>query len=371
MCIGYEAGAQEASALRIGDSLFGLGDYTRAIQKYEELTDSPKKVLKLATAYEALGNNSKAISYYEQLIETEKSNPGARYKYGKLLYKMARYRNADSVFAELSKHYPQNPNFQYQLGVVKEKLEDSTAIQHYEAAYAIDTLHVDALFKIGKLHLEKRRFETADKFIDKGLEFNARSVRFLMLKGLSAYHQKKYHDAIATYESLLELKQKNTRLLEQLALSYGQTNQFEKAVEYFTLLINQYDDKNPSWHYNIGKSFMALGDFERGRRHVEIAAALKDVPLDAEYTSIAISYNREGNYKKAMEFLQKAVNENPSNETALYQLAVAADNVYKDKTLVLTYYEAYMQVYKDKGRYSEIALSRLRDIRTELHFNKD
>ena len=183
------------------------------------------------------------------------------------------------------------------------------------------------------------------------------------------YYTKDFHEAISAYELLIDQQVNNLQLHEHLAFSYGKTYQFEKAIEHFTILINEYDDKKPSYHYNIGKSFMGLSDFEKGRHHVETAIALQEIPLDAQYLTLAISYSRQGKFKETMRYLRKALKENSKNEYALYQLAVAADNYYTEKESVLPFYEKYIKSYLKDGSYLELAQSRVSEIKKELHFN--
>jgi len=110
----FKAEAQNTSALAIGDSLFNLGDYSRAILQFKELPESEQTNFKLAKIYEAIGNNSKAIRYYKEVVSTNPSAIQARYNYGRLLFKTANFVASDSLFKLLSeenptKHLAQNP----------------------------------------------------------------------------------------------------------------------------------------------------------------------------------------------------------------------------------------------------------------------
>ena len=71
-----------------------------------------------------------------------------------------------------------------------------------------------------------------------------------------------------------------------------------------------------------------------------------------------------------MKALQEALAENPKNQLAKYQLAVAADNRYADKALVLPYYEAYSKQFP-KGRFIDTVLYRISDIKEQLFMEKD
>lgn len=361
------ADAQNASAIRVGDSLFALGDYSKAITYFEEVNETEK----IAIAYDAMGNGTKALQFYEKALSAKETNLLSQYNYGKLLLKASRYQKADSIFQLLTKASPKNPDFVYQLGLVREKRNDSTAYPIFFYAHLLDENHQNALYKIAKYAAEGREFNKVKKLIETGLEADPNSTRFLQLKAVVAYVEKDHHLAAKTYEKLLELNQSNVQLHENLAESYTKTNQFEEAIEQYTILINEYDDKNPSWHFNIAKNFEALRYLDKAQHHFEIAILLQDIPLDASYFAIAGVFMKQKAYKNQLEALQKAVNENPENQAALYFLATAADNYFEDDASVVSYYETYLKKFGEKGQFAEYAKQRVKDIKTDIHFNKN
>ena len=363
-----KADAQEASALAVGDSLFALGNYNQAITYYKKADDVDEKI---ARAHAAVGNTTKALQFYE--VALKKGNAGVltNYNYGKLLLKSGRYKKASEVFKTLTKENPKNPEFQYQLGLVQEKSKDSTYYLSYSYALQLDQSHQNALFKLAKYRAEKRNFNGAMSYVAKGLEVAPNSIRFLSLKAVIEFVNKSYHKAANTYEKLLELNQSNERLHQQLAVSYNQTNRFEKAIQQYTILINEYDDKNPSWHFNIAKNFAALRYLDKAQHHYEISIALLDLPLDESYLALSSVFNKKKEYKNQFSTLQKAVHENPKNQRAKYFLATAADNYFEDDLVVIPYYEQYLETFGDNGRYAEFAKARIRDLKTDIHLNKN
>jgi len=367
----FKAEAQNASALRLADSLYALGNYSRAISYYKQLSKSEQQLFKLAKSYEALGNHPKAFYYYQKVISTYPKATLASYNYGKLLFNTSKYRKADSLFKNLSEGHPLHPNFIYYSGLVKEKLNDSSAIFFFRKTYKLDKSHHNALYKIAKHHTEKREFEVAERYISEGLLVDPNSILFLNLKALKYFYSKEYHGALLAYKKLLEFNQSNTQLHENVAISFVHTNQFDKAIEQYTILINRYEDKNSKWHYQIGRAYMALRYYEKAQRHFEIAIALKDISSESEYFALSQLFGKQENYKAQMKALNKAIVENPKNQHTHYFLAVAADNYFKDKKTVIVYYEKYLKMFGEKGRYSEFARQRIKDLKTAFHFNKD
>jgi len=364
----FQASSQNDEALVIGDRLYAMGNYAQAIIEYDKVETAHAKIAK---CYEALGNNVKAIQYYKLTLLENPDAAIAKYNYGKLLLKTAQYIKADSLFNALEKEYPKNPNFPYHLGLIKEKQKDSTALIYFKQVVAMDSTHQNGLYKLSRILVEKRQFENATSFVVSGLQADPNSIRFLNLQALIHFYGKNYHGALSAYKKLLELKQSNVQLHENLATCFRKTNQFEKAIEQYTILINEYDDQTSEWHYGIGATYLASKDYEKARRHIEIAILLKDLPIEDEQMTLSYLFSATKDYRSQMEVLNKVVNSNPQNERAMYYLAAAADNYFEDNNTVIPFYERFLKKFGETGRFREFAKQRLKDLKTELHFKKD
>lgn len=370
LSISFIAEAQSVSALAVADDFYKTGNYSKAIEGYVALSET-EYAFQIAKSYEAIGNSNEAIKYYEIGLKNDPENQVALSNYGKILSTTGQLVKADSVFANLISLYPTNPNHFYERGVLAEKRKDSLALRYYLSATLFDINHQNAIYRLARHWTTKRDFMAAGTFIERGLKANPNSNRFLTLNALVYYHSKSYHGAITAYEKLLALNQSNTQLHENLADSYMETLQFEKAIEQLTILINEYNDKNPGYHAQIGRAFSALKEDEKAIRHLELSIALQQVSLDKEYMLLSYIHKRKGDYKKVFETLGLAVEENPESEMVQYQYAVAADNYFKDKNSVLRYYERFLKKFGETGQFRELAKQRVSDIKEELHFSKD
>lgn len=370
----FKAEAQSVSALvvsRKADSLFELGDYSRAIEQYKKIETKHPSNVKIAKAYEALGNIPEAIHYYEKANSADKTDAQIKFNFAKLLVKALKYQKADSIFENLAKQFPKNPNFIYQRALIKEAKSDSTAIEYYKRAYLLDTNNINSAYKIARYFVENRKFKEAEPFVNKGLSVNNNSVRFLTLQALQQFYTEDYHNSISTYIKLISLGVSNIQIHENLASCYSFTNQIEKALEQFKILLEQFDDKNPKWHVKIATLYRSLKDYKNAEHHINIAIGLQEIPLSESFMKLARIYKRQEDSKAEINALKSALINNPNNESALYSLAVAADNYFADKELVLRYYEDYLKKYADKGRTRDLAKQRVKDLKKELFFSED
>ncbi|MCG2419904.1 tetratricopeptide repeat protein [Aequorivita sp. F47161] len=349
--LSFKAEAQNVSALNISQK-----------------TDS---LYSLAKANEAIGNVSKALYYYEKANSEGKENKSLKFDYAKLLAQASKFEKADSILKKLIIQFPNNPNYLYQRVLLKEAQNDSTAIEAYQKVYLLDSNHINSLYKIARYYIENRKFIEAEPFIDKGLAKDSSSVRFLYLLALKQFYTKECHNAISTYTKLIGHGESNIQIHENLASCYAYTNQFEKSLDQYRLLFEKFDDQNPKWHIEAAKRYRSLNDAENSEHHFNIAIGLQEIPLAESYLEMAKLYKWKRDYKDEMKALKSALINNPNNEMALYSLAVAADNYFADKEVVLHYYEDYLKKYSETGRMRELAKQRANDLIKELHFSKD
>lgn len=355
--------------LHKGDSLYALGNYNDAIKAY---TIAEKAEFKIAKSYEALGNTTKALSYYDKGIANGDQSLLTRYNYGKLLLKANRLKKADSLFESLVKESPKNPEFIYRSGLVKEALNDSIAIFKFMYVAVLDSTHLNAQYKLAKHFTVQRNTLAAKRYIDIGLRQDPTSVRFINLNALAYFNSKNYHEAIKQYEQLIALNQSNKQIHNNLAISYARTNQFLKAITQYKILIKRFDDRNPSYHFNLGKMYQAEKEHQLAIASINQAIALQDIPLDKQYLTLATIYKNLGDYKNTFIMIESAVSENPDNEMLRYQYAVAADNYFKDEKSVIKLYEAYLERFGETARFGDLVRQRIVDMKTTEHFeNKE
>lgn len=363
-----KAGAQ-SSALAIADSLYAVGNYSEAVEQLENTSEKTNTVfLKLAKAYEATGNSQAALENYSAVVENEPDRILAALSYGKLLYKMGQFQKADTVFLQLNTKHPENASFLYQRGLVKEKLRDSTAMSFFNIAAMYDKTHKQAHFKVAKDFLSKAKFSMAEFMSRRGLESNPNYASLLSILAQALYHQDKYPEAIEIFEKLVRLGEGSEFVHSKLGSAWAKGKMYGNAIEEYRRALD-YEDKNHVTHYNLGKLHALIGDYKNSETHLLMAILLKDQLMDAEYFSLGLTYRLGENYKKAYEYFNKALKENPDNERALYERAIAADAYFEDLETRLNHYQAYLNKYEADGTKELVRLAqrRIKDIREEMH----
>ncbi len=359
----------QTSALANADSLFAVGNYFEAIEELEKFGDKSEAILlRLAQAQTVNGNMAAALTNYNSVLESNPERVLTAVEYAKLLSSTGKLKEADSIFKQLVKQYPMNANFHYQLGLVREQQKDSTAMTHYSITILLQKDHQKALAKVAKRALVSGELIKAEKLSKQGLETNPSNRTLLSILAQAYYFQKAYQPAIDEFEKLVAMGEGSEFIHTRIGTSYFHLNNYDLAILNFNAALD-YEDENHATHYSLGKLHALKGDYKNSEKHLLLAILLKDQAMDEEYTSLGLTYKFSEQPKKALEYFIRALEENPDNERALFERAIAADSYYKDLKTRLKFYEEYLAKYEISGdsHLRRLAQRRVKHIREEIH----
>ena len=353
----------QASVLNIADSLYANGHDTKAIENYKAYKNQPEVYDKIAKAYIAIGNYDEALNNYEAGILETPNDALIKYNYAKLLSKTKKYEKASKVFNDLIYVDYKNPNYHYELGLVLEKLKDSTAMNRFRSAFNLDQTHQKAIYKIAKHYLQKRKYQLVTKYVDKGLETYANNVELISLKAQNYYWQQYYKKAAIWFEKLIELGESSEFIHEKLSLCYYNNYEFEEAIEQRKLVL-KYNQNDATSLYVIGTYYYELNDFVNAEKYIKQFLNLKDLPLDTEYSKLATTLNRQKKYSESIEILKKAIKESPDNIGTHFLLLITKDAYYADLDTKIGMYNDFKKKFPSRF-YIEYIDRRISELKQE------
>ena len=363
----------QTSALAIADSLYAVGNYSEAIEELERSDSKSEAVLlKLAQAQKASGNMVAALDNYRTVMKLNPKRVLTAVAYGKLLSSTGNLQEADSILSQLTVNHSMNAEFHYQLGLIREKRKDSTAMKHYNFAILLQKNHQQALAKVAKSALVRGKLVRAERLSKQGLETNPTNLTLLSILAQAYYFQKEYKLAIEEFEKLVGLGAGSEFIHSRLGTSYYHLQNYDKAIAHFNSALD-YEDENHATHYSLGKLYALKGAYEDSERHLLFAILLKDVSVDEEFASLGLTYKLSEKPKEALTYFNKALEENPDNERAMYERAIVADSYFKDLQARLNYYQAYVERFEELGSKNLLLLAkrRIKDIREEMHMTAE
>lgn len=359
----FKAEAQ-TSVLNLADSLYINGNYSKAIQNYKLHENQAEVYNKIAKAYIAIGNYGAALKNYELYIKINPEDALIKYNFAKLLAKTKKYKTALKVFNDLVSIDSKNPDYQYELGLVLEKLKDSTAVNRFYSAYQLDQTHQKAIYRIAKYNLQKRKYDTADKFIDIGLKSYENNLELISLKAQNLYWKQDYREATKWFERLITLGESSEFIYEKLSICYGKHYNYKKVLEN-RLKVLEFSPNDATSMYVIGVCYYELNDFINAEKFIKQSLALRDLPLGEEYSKLGTVLNRQKKYDEAITILKKAIKEAPENISAHYKLLLAKDAYYADLDSRIKIHEAFIKQFPSKGFYSESVIKKITELKKE------
>lgn len=358
----YKAEAQ-SSVLKEADSLFINGNFSKAITVYQTYGNPSEVHDKIAKSYMAIGNYDLALEHYKLSVDANKNNALILYEYAKLLSRTKQFEASIEAFNRLMNFDYRNPNYHYEMGLVLEKMKDSTAINRFRAAYDLDQTHQKTIFKIAKHYLIKRKHELSHQYIDKGLESYANNLNLMSLKAQNYFYQDDYTNARKWFQKLVDMGESSEFIHEKLSTLHAEFTDYELAIEQRKLAL-KYNPYNSDALLLIGTYYERLKDFKQAEHYIKQSLQLKDVPLDYEYQRLGYVLNRQDKHKEAIEAFKTSVRENPENMSSAFFLITTKDKYYDDIDVKIQLYEDFKAKYSESV-FANFANERIKALKQE------
>lgn len=372
----------QSSVLRIADSLYSNGNFTKAIENYKLHNPQEDTYVKLAKAYIGIGNYDNALQYYKLATEAFPKQLLIKYEYAKLLAKTKKYKEASILFEDLIELNAKNPNYYYELGLATDQIRETKktpkdkigsvkkqlnnrdkAQEYFLKAYTLDNTYQKAIFKLAKFQLIKRNYEKSREYIDIGLNSYENNTALISLKAQGFFYEQRYHKAVSWFEKLLNLGESSKFIYEKLSGCYAKTYRNEEAITYLKKAL-QFDNEDTKNLYHLGLLYEKEKDYEKAEQYISLSIKLEHYPLDKEYTDLARVYNYLKQPEKAIKAYNKALKENPDNIYARFLIVHTKADYYKDIDAKIKLYENYIK-NNTKSPFANMAKQRLSKLKKE------
>jgi len=361
----------QTSALAIADSLYTLGNYSKAINEYSKV-GGLSAALQIARSYNAVGNYEKAITQYQYVVEEDVENQLAQFELGKLLLKVNRFDEAKPVFINLSNLNTTNPEFQFYLGEVNRHLDATDAsLKQYKKTIDLDSTHLRSLFQLAKHYTIKQERDNALKYILQGLDYYENDVSLINLHALVLFNDAQFEKAIPLFEHVLELGEDKNYVYEKLGISYNKNWEFQKAKEVYSILLKR-DDTNSQTYFDLASVYQKESKLDSAKIYINKAMAIQKPIFANGYSQLAYIAREQKDLEKAFKLFEKAHKEDPSDARIYYNIATTYDQFGTDLKKKLGYYENFLNDYPNEHPYYyETTKKRISELKEEIHFTKD
>tara|TARA_R110002050_G_scaffold196426_2_gene331397 strand:+ start:107689 stop:108831 length:1143 start_codon:yes stop_codon:yes gene_type:complete len=366
-----KSGAQ-SSALAIADSLYSIGDYTKAINQYAKV-GTPSANLQIARTYNVVRNYDKAIVQYKTLIERNPNAQLVRFELGKIYAKTRKSEKAQQLFETLVSEYPNNPEYFYYLGSAYANLDSiPKSVQLFKSAIARDSTHLRSIYEVAKYYVSEQERDSVVKYADKGLNFYENDVSLINLKALALYNNDEFKAAIPLFEKMVALGETTKfYIFERLGNAYFKTEDLDNAIGNYKKSLFL-DSENARVLFSLGNTFWKQQKLDSATVYIQQSIDVQLVVLDQEYQALGRLASEQKDYKIALKYYKLAHEEDPENVIYYYQVCVIADQYYKDPKVKLKYYEQLLEKYSNQNNYfTNFTERRISELKEEIHFATD
>ncbi len=339
--------------------------YNKALIKKESLRVKQE----LGKVYLAQGNPNQAIKIYEEVLKKDSLNLLLKFELAKLYTKEYRKNDAISLLESLIKSDSLNPGYYYELGKIyknKGALGFMKSGNYFLETYRLDTTHLKSIYELTKFYKQLRFKDSTSLFIDKGLEINSKSINFNQLKVKDLISKKRYVDALFFLEKLEELNFKFLFTYKYYGMTYMKLKDYDMAEKYFKIALKM-DWKDAQVLYYLGLINKEKGDLKSAEMNFIMSMMNLKPEIDKQLFELGLIALDRKDLKKACKYFKESYENNSRNHYALFQLALASDDFYKDKKIALKYYKWYVERFssQDKKMY-DYSIRRIRDLTKEF-----
>lgn len=205
-----------------------------------------------------------------------------------------------------------------------DKNELNQAIECYRKIIAIDPASEEVIMNLAALYEKQKDIDAAlsvydyldNEKIDGGKEDMYR------FKGTLYYNRKEWNKALDCYQKAHELSTDSSDvwIIESLGETYWQMKNYKESSAWFKKSL-EINPQSSNAHYGLGLCYQNTDDPYRAMHHYFEAIKIKPDFTEAYNNIATISINEEGDLKKGIEILNKALENNTNKEslTLIYQ----------------------------------------------------
>jgi len=328
--------------LGLADCYFQLGKVEEALGAYTQFVsiepNNSRAKMAIGSCYQKLGRYEEAVETYEKLIQNDPNNPTLVDYLAGCCLSLGRCGNAIEILEKITVVEPNNPMMYFGLGALYQMdSRHDEAIQALRTALAFTPddwgyVQSDSLYRELALDLESSRlyWEAGRSYRNRG-EHRRAVKSFLKVKDIQSkvciaqvymmladsYTAVGYsEEAIDSLKRAIEIAEGNTKILAYNALSteYDRLEKYEEAIRCSKEAIElsrQAIGIDPNYsalaYCDLGRIYVVLARYEEGITAFKRACELTHYKEHRCIAILAASYAESGDFDKAVECQQKAI----------------------------------------------------------------
>jgi len=327
-----ELGREDAAVLEsLGEAYYSLKQYDRSLEAYNRVLEKNRRDAKIlsriAEIYYEKGELDRAYEYYHKITTMEPASENARVAYlniGNILDDSQQFGEAVEAYNRALAISPKDDAALYNLGIAyKHAGKPERAIESWKRAAELNPDNPQPLLAIADYYYESKYYDMAmDEYQRVLRRFpNIQEGHFNL--GTIYYKKNLFDYAAEEYRRVIDINGTND-LARKAYINLGVLTSraqkpdeavMQKSMGYVqkALLLKPGDAESL---FSMGLMYSKKEMYERAiDTFLQAARATSDSKLVADsYNNIGKCYFKQGQFKKALQFFTRGVEEDPTNE---------------------------------------------------------
>jgi tetratricopeptide (TPR) repeat protein len=224
--------------------------------------------------------------------------------------------------------------------------------------------NTEAVYHIGLIYCQLRRYDAAIKYLEKSLRFNPSETDAHINLGLAFQNKKQFEKAISHFNTALQLNPSSSLAFYNLGIVFQETGQTDKAAQCYQQAV-RFDPLFVEAHFNLGIMLFSKNQFNESIIHFRKVLDINP-ELPSAYFIMGLALAKKGLHDEAVRHYKKALHLDPQMIPVFTQIGIALYNkmqteeaaVYFSKALQhkSNMDEAYLYlglISRENGKYDE------------------
>ncbi len=212
--------------------------------------------------------------------------------------------NLNETFVSAFKNHTQN------------KLEKAEVL--YKQVLKTHPNHLQSIFLLGSLFIQKRNFNFAIKLLKKAITLNPNFGDAFHNLGFAFVEKGELEEGIKFFNKTIEINPKHPDVYYNLGNAMKQVGELKKSKECYLKSI-QIQPKSNAYN-NLGNIYKQLGDFNKAIDSYNKSIEVLQNNSNAHF-NLGNIYKQLGDFNKAKESYKKALTSDPNNLETIYNLS--------------------------------------------------
>jgi len=364
---------------------FYLGKTLLALKKYQPAKMAfgmalrkgypPGRILKyLGQIYEDQGMLAEAIERYQSVMRMEPESAVLKMKLASLFYKQQNYSITISILKNFLKQDSTNLQAYYLLSrsfLRQERYDSTLAIA--PKAFALDSTHVPNLLNFGIACFEKNKLDSAAFVLERASELSPKSDEAKYYLAKTYAKTKRLPEAIELLETCKRLKGRYRLKAKKLLVQYYHVATNLKDC---ILSAKDYLEEKPDEgfvHHFYGRALSDSNLFNLADEELKKAILFSNEDfIKMTYFYRGYNFYSQKNYNRAIKWYKKVITVDPDFSPAYYNLAVAYDIYYEDKSTAIRYYNKFLELAENDPAQKllvDYTIGRLSELKVKEFFS--